>query len=460
MRLPRLVIGAASSGAGKTSLTLGLLGALRDRGLDARPFKVGPDYIDPGLHALVAGRPGRNLDPRLMGRAATVASLARNGSGGDLAVIEGVMGYYDGEPYSTADVAALVRAPAVLALDASAAAESCAATALGFVRYRRRSGVRAFVLNRAAGEGHYAMAARAIERATGLPVLGYLPNDPALSMPERHLGLAGDAADFSRLARSLADAVSAYIDLDALLAVAATAPDLADAPIRARAPAPDPSGPIIAVARDEAFSFYYQDNLDELERLGARLAFFSPVRDGALPDGTAAVYLGGGYPELHAAALEANAPMRRAIRDAAAAGMPVYAECGGYLYLLDELDGMDGRPHAGCGLFPGRARMGSRLAALGYRDCSTLVPSLAGPAGSRLSGHVFHYATVEGPATPALSMTNRRRPDAPPALEGAARGSAFGSFLHVHFAANRGLARRLVASARRYGSSRRRASGR
>jgi len=161
-----------------------------------------------------------------------------------------------------------------------------------------------------------------------------------------------------------------------------------------------------------------------------------------------------------AAALEANAPMRRAIRDAAAAGMPVYAECGGYLYLLDELDGMDGRPRAGCGLFPGRARMGSRLAALGYRDCSTLVPSLAGPAGSRLSGHVFHYATVEGPATPALSMTNRRRPDAPPALEGAARGSAFGSFLHVHFAANRGLARRLVASARRYGSSRRRASGR
>lgn len=452
MRLPRFVIGAASSGAGKTSLTLGILGALKGRGLDPRPFKIGPDYIDPGLHARVAGRPGRNLDPRLMGRGAVTACLARNGSGG-VAVIEGVMGYYDGQPYSSADVAALVRAPAVLALDASAAAESCAATALGFVRYRRRSGVRAFILNRVAGESHFAMAARAIERATGLPVIGYLPNDSALSMPERHLGLAGDAADFTRLARALADAVAAHIDLDALLAIAASAPDLADPPAATASGAADPSGarPVIAVARDEAFSFYYQDNLDELERLGARLAFFSPLRDAELPAGTAAVYLGGGYPELHAATLAANEPMRAAIRRAADAGMPVYAECGGYLYLLDELDGMDGRPYAGCGLFPGRARMGTKLAALGYRDCSTLAPSLVGPAGSRLSGHVFHYATVDGPASPALSMTNARRPDAPPALEGAASGSTFGSFLHVHFAANGGLARKLVSAARRYG---------
>lgn len=452
MRLPRFVIGAASSGAGKTSLTLGILGALKDRGLDPRPFKIGPDYIDPGLHARVAGRPGRNLDPRLMGRAAVSACLARNGSGG-VAVIEGVMGYYDGRPHSSADVAALVRAPAVLALDASAAAESCAAIALGFVRYRRRSGIRAFVLNRVAGDGHYAMAAGAVERATGLPVIGYLPNDPALSMPERHLGLAGDAADFARLARSLADAVAAHIDLDALLAIAAESPDLADAPAIVPAATRARSGtrPVIAVARDEAFSFYYQDNLDELERLGARLAFFSPLRDGALPDGTAAVYLGGGYPELYAATLAANGPMRRAIRDAALAGMPVYAECGGYLYLLEELDDMDGRPNSGCGVFPGRARMGSRLAALGYRDCSTLGASLVGPAGSRLSGHVFHYAAVDGSATPALSMANARRPDAAPALEGAARGSAFGSFLHVHFAANGGLARRLVSAAGRYG---------
>lgn len=450
MRLPRFVIGAASSGAGKTSLALGILGALKDRGLDPRPFKIGPDYIDSALHARVAGRPSRNLDPRLMGRAAVSACLARNGSGG-VAVIEGVMGYYDGQPHSSADVAALVRAPAVLALDASAAAESCAATALGFIRYRRRSGISAFMLNRISGDGHYAMAAGAVERATGLPVIGYMPNDPALAMPERHLGLADDAADFDRLARSLADAVAAHVDLDALLAIAASAPDLPDVPAAARfADGSSSAGrPVIAVARDEAFSFYYQDNLDELERLGARLAFFSPLRDGALPEGTAAVYLGGGYPELHAATLAANEPMRRAIRDAAVAGMPVYAECGGYLYLLDSLDGMDGRPYAGCGVFPGRARMGSKLAALGYRDGSTLVPSLVGPAGSRLSGHVFHYATVEDPAAPALSMTNAYRPDAAPALEGAARGSAFGSFLHVHFAANKGLARRLVAAARR-----------
>ncbi len=465
MRLPRLVIGAASSGAGKTSLTLGLLGALRARGLDVRPFKVGPDYIDSGLHARVTGRPSRNLDPALMGRRASLASLARNGAGGEVAVIEGVMGYYDGLPASSADLAALVRAPAVLAIDASGAAESCAATALGFLRFRRRSGIGAFILNRVAGASHYRMAAEAVTRRTGLPVLGYLASDPALSLPERHLGLAGDAARFDEVAAGLAKAVAATIDLDGLLALAGTAPELADelaAPLDATS-GPRAGRPLIAVARDEAFSFYYEDNLDTLKALGAELAFWSPLRDPGPPAGSSALYLGGGYPELHAAALAANAPARAAVKAAALAGMPLYAECGGYLYLLESLSSMDGIDYPGCGLFPGRARMGARLAALGYRDCRTLAPGLAGPAGTRLSGHVFHYAFVAGGSTPvdagqdcatvtapALSLVSRRRPDAPPALEGAGYRNAFGSFLHVHFAANPALARRLVAAARAY----------
>jgi cobyrinic acid a,c-diamide synthase len=180
------------------------------------------------------------------------------------------------------------------------------------------------------------------------------------------------------------------------------------------------------------------------------LAFFSPLRDGALPAGTAAIYLGGGYAELHAGALAANERIRSAIRSAADSGMPVYAECGGYLYLLDALDDMDGRAHAGCGVFPGRARIGARLAALGYRDCATLVPSLVGPAGSRVTGHVFHYATVQDSERPALAMMNGRHPDLPPVFEGGSRDMAFGSFLHVHFAANAGLAKAIVEAARAY----------
>lgn len=455
MRLPRILVGAASSGAGKTSLCLGLMGALSGarpggRGLDLRPFKAGPDYIDAGLHARLLGRPSRNLDPRLMGREAVLSCLSRSGSGGDLALIEGVMGYYDGEPDSSADLAALTGSPVILALDAQAAAESCAATALGFLKYRRRSGIRAFILNRIAGEPHFAMAKAAVERATGLPVIGYLPGDPALSMGERHLGLSGDAAEFARATAALAEAARAHVDLDALLRIAASAPPLRR--FEARTPPailPGGTRPLVAVARDEAFSFYYQDNLDELKRLGAELAFFSPIRDPAPPEGASALYLGGGYPELRASELSANAPMRRAIRSAALAGTPVYAECGGYLYLLESLEDMDGGAHPGCGLFPGRARMGRRLAALGYRDCATLVPSFLGPAGFRLSGHVFHYAMVADPGEPALSLSDALRPAAGPSLEGAATASAFGSFLHAHFAANPLLARRLVEAAGR-----------
>ncbi|MBU0929116.1 MAG: cobyrinate a,c-diamide synthase, partial [Spirochaetes bacterium] len=291
-------------------------------------------------------------------------------------------------------------------------------------------------------------------------VIGYIPADPALAMPERHLGLAGDAADIGRLSRALADAVAAHIDLDALLAIAASAPDLQDLPGSPRGSLPrtaiGASGrigsgrkPVIAVARDEAFSFYYQDNLEALEAIGAELAFFSPLRDAALPPGTAAVYLGGGYPELRAAELGANGPMRSAIRAAADDGMPIYAECGGYLYLLDGIDDMAGEAHPGCGVLPGRARVGARLSALGYRDCQTLGPSLVGPAGSRLSGHVFHYAFVEGGGAPALGLRSPSRPEEAPALEGGARGSVFGSFLHVHFSANPALASRIVTAAAR-----------
>lgn len=518
MILPRLLVGAASSGAGKTSLVLGLLEALARRGLDVRPFKTGPDYLDPALHRAVRGVPSRNLDPRLMGVRALRSCIARAGEGGDLALIEGVMGYYDGSPASSADVARLVGAPVLLALDASAAAESAAAMALGFLRYRRRSGIAAFVANRIGGRTHYEMVKKAIEDRTGLPVIGYLPSDPALSLPERHLGLLDPAEnpDFKRIVSALADAAERHIDLDALLALARGAPEFR-APPRSRggpgsraAAAGPPSAstgasarrekaPVrVAVAMDEAFSFYYEDNLDALRDLGAELAFFSPLRDRAIPRGACAIYLGGGYPELRGPEIAANDAMRASIRSAAEAGMPIYAECGGYLYLLDEIENLDGRPYRACGLLPGRARLGRRLAALGYREGTTLAPSILGPAGTGLKGHVFHYAYIEAAERPqafsgakaiessATKATTRAgdavcaispalalgdisarpkagKPSDEPSVALAARstegvilGSVFASWLHIHFSGNPRVAKAFIASARRFSKGPRR----
>jgi cobyrinic acid a,c-diamide synthase len=459
VRLPRLLVGAAASGSGKTSLVVGLLEALRRRGIDVRPFKAGPDFLDPALHAAVLGRPSRNLDLRLMGEAGIMACLGRAGGGGDLALVEGAMGYYDGEPRSSADLARFIGAPSVLVLDARASAESSAATALGFARYRRRSRIAGFVADRISSERHYGLVRRAVEARTGLPMLGYLPEDEALALPARRLGLVSpeENAGFARAVRALGDAVSARVDLDALLAVASNAPELPDPPCSLPASAPDLVR--IAVARDEAFSFYYEDNFDILRKLGAELAFFSPLGDSALPEGASALYLGGGYPELHLEEIGDNRAMRDSVKAARDAGMPIYAECGGYLYLLEAMEDSDGTVRPGLGLAPGIARSGGRLAALGYREGRTLGVSPLGRSGCRLRGHVFHYYRVEGGGrAPAIELARPGGEER--GAEGFLDGRLFASFLHVHFAANPSAAKSFVAEARRYARGREAAGAR
>lgn len=453
MRLPRLLVGAAASGSGKTSLVVGLLEALRRRGLDVRPFKAGPDFLDPALHAAVLGHPSRNLDLRLMGAAGTLACLGRAGGGGGLALVEGVMGYYDGDPRSSADLARFIGAPSVLVLDARASAESSAATALGFARYRRRSGIAGFVADRVSSDRHYGLVRKAVEARTGLPMFGYLPEDEVLALPARRLGLVSpeENAGFAAAVRALGDAVSERVDLDALLAVAASAPEFPEPPCPLPASAPAPVR--IAVARDEAFSFYYEDNFDILRELGAELAFFSPLRDSALPEGASALYLGGGYPELHLDEIGCNGAMHASIRAARDAGMPIYAECGGYLYLLEAVEDSDGALHPGLGLAPGVARSGGRLAALGYREGRTLAASPLGRSGSRLRGHVFHYYRVEG-GDRAPSIELARPGGEERRAEGFLDGRLFASFLHLHFAANPSAARSFVTEARRYARGR------
>lgn len=449
--IPRLLIAGTGSGVGKTLMAAGLIGALRRRGLRVQPFKCGPDYIDPGWHSRAAGRPCRNLDTWMLGTEAVRDSFRRGCVGADIAVIEGVMGLFDGARFdsdagSAAEIAALVQAPVLLVLSIAGSARSAAATALGFAGFDPARPVAAVALNFAGSERHARGCGAAITDATGLPVLGWLPREAGLTVPERHLGLhlAAEAGSADAVLDAAAEAVAARFDLDALLCLAATAPPL---------PAPAPTthgptdGPVLAVARDAAFAFYYQDDLDLLEAAGARIAWFSPVAGERLPPGTAGVWLGGGYPELHARALSANTGLWQDLRALHAHGAPVLAECGGFMALTEALVDADGVRHPMAGLVPGETRMTPRLAALGYREATALADTPLADAGETLRGHEFHYSTWDRAAAPPAPAWRAcgTRAGASPMPAGHADKGLLASYLHIPLAQRPDLANRLVA---------------
>ncbi len=457
----RLLIAGAASGVGKTTLATGLLAAFRRRGLAVRPFKAGPDYLDPTYHALAAGAPGRNLDSWLVPHDRLRALFAAATADADLAIVEGVMGLYDGAEYlhdvgSTAELAKLLNIPTILVLDVRAQARSAAATALGFRQLDPTVPLVGVICNRVGSAGHYAGVKAAIEAVTGLPVLGGLPRLAAGAIPERHLGLvrADEGDRGAALVDALADAVEAHCDFDALLTLAGAAPPLVDA--REQLPAPiDGPRPAIAYARDAAFSFYYAENLDLLRHCGADLRPFSPLADAALPPGTAAVYLGGGYPELHAAELAANRPLHAALRSAIDGGMPCYAECGGLMYLTGGLTDAEGRHHAMVGALPGRSVLCRRRSHLGYATVRALADTPLMRAGEAMRGHEFHYSTWENvPADTPHAYHVAPRRDSPPRPEGYARGNLLASYVHLHFWSEPLLARRFVAAAAAYAAQR------
>ncbi|MCW2953181.1 MAG: cobyrinate a,c-diamide synthase [Conexibacter sp.] len=450
--IPRVVIAGTSSGAGKTTVATGLIGALRARGLRVQGFKVGPDYIDPSYHALASGRPGRNLDAFLSGTE-LIAPLVRHGAAGaDVAVVEGVMGLFDGasgrgELASTAQVAKLLHAPVVLVVDGSAMARSAAAIVHGFRSFDPDLDVAGVVFNRVGSDVHEQLLREAVE-PLGVPVLGALRRDERVAAPERHLGLvpADELVAGTRGAlATLADAVERSTDLDGLLALARSAPPLPGpvwSPAPTEAPAEPPAAPVrIAIARGPAFSFHYRENLELLEAAGAELAPFDPLRDESLPAGSDALVLAGGFPEVFGEGLAANAPLRAQIAAHAAAGRPVLAECGGLLYLGEQLDG-----HAMCGVLPLRATMGRRLM-LGYREAvaASATPWLA--AGERVRGHEFHYSEVEpgdGGRRAAWTLAARGRER----REGFVAGALQASYLHVHWAAFPHVAARFASAGR------------
>ncbi|WUH94146.1 cobyrinate a,c-diamide synthase [Streptomyces sp. NBC_00433] len=465
----RLVIAAPSSGSGKTTVATGLMAAFTDAGLAVSPHKVGPDYIDPGYHALATGRPGRNLDPYLCGPE-RVAPLFLHGSAGcDLAVVEGVMGLFDGatghgELASTAQVATILRAPVVLVVDASAQARSVAALVHGFASFDPLLRLGAVVLNKVASARHERVLRDALEEV-GVPCLGALGRRDDLVVPSRHLGLvpaAERAAAARHFVRSAAARVRDACDLPALLALSHTAPPLPDTPwspeaeveaerfqpvrrsgtgVRGGAPVSGRGGsgekarrrrPVIAVATGPAFTFHYAEQAELLTAAGAEVTPFDPLTAESLPTGAQGLILGGGFPELHAEQLSANKALRQEI---AGLGAPVAAECAGLLYLSRTLDG-----RSMCGRLPVEARMTGRLT-LGYREAVALADSPLAAQGTRLRGHEFHRTEVDPPrgAAAAWGFTQPER-----RTEGFVDGNVHASYLHLHWAAEPSLATRFV----------------
>ena len=454
---PRLIIAAPMSGSGKTTITAGLIAALTARGLSVAPFKCGPDYIDPSYHALAAGRPCANLDAWMLPPDAIPGVLARRASGADLALIEGVMGLFDGyagddDTGSTAHIARLTGTPVVIVLDVRAMARTAAAIVSGLRGFDPQVNVAGVILNRVGSPRHAAMVTEAIENTTGLLVLGALLRDQAIMLPERHLGLVPTAEPgrWQAWLAEVAERIAATVDLDRVLALARSAPPLpiATAPPGLTLATLGPS-PVIAVAADEAFSFRYEENLDLLCAAGATIARFSPLLDAALPQGTHAVYLCGGFPELYAERLSANQSMLAAMRAAAAAGLPIYAECGGLMYLTEAVVDAAGNAFPMVGALPGRSVMTPRLT-LGYRTVQALDESWLWRAGEMVRGHEFHYSAWDGMPETMLRLY-AIQPEAlrsEPRAEGARAGNVLASYVHLHFLAMPELATRFVAAAR------------
>ncbi len=449
MKKPAFVIAATNSGAGKTTLTLGIMAALKRRGLVVQPFKVGPDFIDPGHHTAVTGLPSRNLDGWMLSRSYNTTLFSRLMARADCGVVEGVMGLYDGfspvsDAGSTAELARWLSLPVLLIVDAASMARSAAAVVKGFAEFDKNLRFAGVIFNRVGSQSHLSILKEAVSHYCDVPCLGGLVRDTCLVMPERHLGLvtSEEAALSGERLDHLAGVVENHLDLDGLLrACEVPIPDIPveDAPAgktRAR----------IAVARDKAFCFYYPDNLELLERAGAELVFFSPLTDERVPEGCHGIYIGGGYPEVFAEALAGNGAMRESLRRAGEKGCPIYAECGGLMYLSRGIVTESDKRFPMVGLLPFSTRMLSRFRALGYREIRLLKEGPLGPEGLLARGHEFHYSEIleqgETGWEPLYKVVGRRKGEA--RGEGYRIHNTLASYIHLHFGSNPEIAQNWI----------------
>ncbi|EGA6437086.1 cobyrinate a,c-diamide synthase [Listeria monocytogenes] len=437
----KILIAAASSGTGKTTVTLGIMHALKKRGLRVQPFKVGPDYIDTNYHQAITGVASINLDSFLIDDDAMLAALfEKHGQSADISVIEGVMGLFDGlgidrDNSSTSFIAKCTKTPVILVVDGKAISTSAAAIVDGFNRFDPELTIAGVIINRVASENHFSLIKGAIERYTDVPVLGYLPKNAAVALPERHLGLVPkeEMTELETKWELLGDMIAEHVDLDRLLAISKTGAKLNVHPPEIQVP--DFSGMRVAYALDAAFHFYYQDNLDFIRSTGATLIPFSPLEEREVPDADF-IYIGGGFPEVFAEQLAKNKSMRESILVAHEQGKPIYAECGGLMYLGSSLE-MEAESYEMVGVFDGVSKMTTRLRKFGYCIAEPLEDTLLGKKGTAIRGHEFHHSVFETNEPTRTKLTKKRDGEIVKEWHGGyQKGNTFASYLHIHFYQN------------------------
>ncbi len=455
MKIPRIVIGGTHSGVGKTSVAVGIMGALTRRGRKVQGFKMGPDFLDTSFHATVTGRPSRNLDSWMMPKRRIPSIFASGCAGADIAIIEGVMGVFDGidgasEVASTSEVAKVLKAPVLLVIDAWGLAASAAAVVLGYKSLDLELKLKGVILNRVAGESHAKMCKDAITKHSRVPVLGAVPMKKDLSLGERHLGLipATEMRDLKAV-DALIDHVESHVDLDLVEGLAESADEL---PTQSRQVSQrEEEGKIaIGVASDKAFNFYYQENLDRLRAAGARLEFFSPLEDANLPHSVSGLYIGGGYPEVFASGLASNHDMLESIASYAEDEMPVYAECGGLMYLTESIQDYDGAKHEMVGLFDAQTRMVKKLT-LSYTLARTIRRNLLTNRGDAVKGHEYHFSAIENiPRDAKFAYTLKRGVGVVDRQDGWTSHNTLASYMHTNFVSDERMAKRFVGACAKY----------
>jgi cobyrinic acid a,c-diamide synthase len=448
-----IVIGGTVSGVGKTTISTGLMAALRQRGIKVQPFKVGPDYIDPGYHTQATGEPSRNLDTWMVkpGRVCELFQHAMQGK--EMAVIEGVMGLYDShaaitDEGSTAEVAKLFGAPVILVLDAAKGARSLAAMVMGYQNFDRGLNIGGVILNGIGSPLHFELCRESIEHYTGVPVMGYLPKREDFVLPERHLGLVTTAerpapGDFIE---KLIVQIESTFQMEAIIKLA----EHCSIPQSERKLFPEkPLAPVVKIglARDQAFSFYYQDNLDLLVAWGAEIVPFSPISDRSLPDGISGLYIGGGFPELYSAELAGNLSIKQQIKGCVERGMPVYAECGGLMYLGQTICDFESRRYAMVGAIAGSSRIDNHRLTLGYRTVQALTNGPLMLRGETARGHEFHWSVLDQEDIPQNAY---RIVDKEDRKEGFQKNMTLASYIHLHFATLPSMAPLFVGNCKKY----------
>ena len=458
LRIPRLVIAATQSGSGKTTITTGIIAALRKRGLTVQSYKIGADYIDPGYHSLASNRLAHNLDSWLVSKDKLQKIFAQTSQNAEIAIIEGVMGLYDGGKNgisSTAEISKLINAPVILVIDAKSIGASAAAVALGFWEYDKDVNLAGVILNRIGSDNHKNIIESALSEL-GIKTLGAIKRDNKLITPERHLGLLPTTENETKeLIENISEAIDSQVDVDELIEIAnrgnreqGTGNRNLELEVSHSSLISHTSSFKIAVAKDEAFNFYYPESLKVLERLGAEIVIFSPLHDESIPTADGLI-IGGGFPEMFAAELESNISMRESIKNATFNGLPVFAECGGYMYLMNELIDFEGKGHKMVGVIDNSAKMNDRLQMVGYVEAELLNDCILGKAGDRFHAHEFHFSNeVNNNGQSAFNCVRIRNNSNYNA--GFVSGNVVASYLHIHFAGCVEAARHFIKSCQNY----------